>query len=75
MLQVLWMRSNTRHVLSRQPAAGVAGVGPLRHLFSGLSCCVGSALTLSLDSASGASGDAGEAVANDGSGVGVGCAG
>jgi len=70
--QVLWMHTNSGHVLARQPTAGVAGVGPLRHLCSGLPWGVGSALTLTVDSATG---DVGVAVANDGGGVGVGSAG
>jgi hypothetical protein len=66
--QVLWMHTNSGHVLARQPAGG-PGVGPLRHLCSGLPWGVGSALTLTVDSATG---DVGVAVANDGGGAGVG---
>jgi hypothetical protein len=68
--QVLWMHTNSGHVLARQPAGG-PGVGPLRHLCSGLPWGVGSALTLTVDSATG---DVGVAVANDGGGPGVGSA-
>ena len=66
---VLWMCTNSGHVLSRAGvpsasaahAAGQSALGPMRHLGSGLAWGIGSVLTLSLDSGSG---DVGITVAN-----------
>ena len=60
---MLWMITNSGHILARAPAphAGVGEIGPLLHLTSGLPWGVGSALTVSIDSATG---DVGVTVSN-----------